>query len=80
LGLKKLRQTDDLSSELGGFLDPAQGFLKILLWFRSAGHLHQSNPEFLWRHASDLRDQYSIETSFERRAQQTQQMRVGLGR
>jgi hypothetical protein len=77
LGLKKLRQTDDLGSASGGFLDPAQGFLEILLWFRSAGHLHQSYAEFLWRHASLLRDQYSIVTRSERESEQTQQMGVG---
>src|SRR6516164_10106201 len=66
LSLKKLRQTDDFGSALGGFRDPIQGFLKILLGFWPARHLDQGHAEFIWRHALTSGDQYSIRESASR--------------
>jgi hypothetical protein len=58
--LKKLGQTDNLGSELGGFRDTGKGLVEIFFRLRAAGHLDQGHAKCFWRQRSDLCDQYSI--------------------
>ena len=51
LGLKKLRQADDLGPASGSVGKPGDGFFQILLRLWPAGHLHQSHAKFFRRHA-----------------------------